>query len=64
MVEEVWGIKVQTNWWIPQNQFFLIDGGIYIHPWFDLRSMEYRPPFWTRNTLGFKEIERDRRKHR
>jgi hypothetical protein len=67
---ELYGIQVYKSWLIKPNEVVsMVDPAtgrhtLHVHPWMDLRTMEYRPPFWTRYTLGHREAERDRRRQK
>lgn len=66
-------VKVIRSWFAPGNGIIhsadpgmLGLGGsgtpmVFVHPWFNLVTGEYRPPFYTRMCLGVREAERDRR---
>lgn len=63
---------IYKSWTVPPGRDFYVgvDFGmregalvIFVHPWFNLMTMQYRPPFYTRYTLGAREARRDRRRH-
>lgn len=61
------GLPIFSSWVCPKDAMLIMqDPGfdsqtIFVHPWFDIQSMEFRPPFWTRHMAGVREAERARR---
>ena len=68
-VADFGGFPVYESWLVPRNCVVAVDPAsgrfsvaFFKHPWYDLKR-GYCPPFWTRNMLGIREAERDKRRY-
>jgi hypothetical protein len=58
------GVAIQTSYDVPRGMVERTRIGAQMHPsdWMRLRN-NGRTPLWTRNCVGVREAERDRRRH-
>ena len=63
-LEPVWGTPMIESWSVPKGTIAAVDNVLVVHP----RDMliqrgKGRLPWESRMTLGYREMERDRRRH-